>query len=364
MSAQPLNARSPLSAQTGGRSAGSAIAPAGAIPRALEDTLRLLFRPFDGWKWIQLSALCLLLGGGATSAALQWSLGALPVDLRFTDWVASSRQYVEQHPFLIFLIIAFALALGIAFLYLRSVLRFVLVDSLVRMVVEPGSSWSSMRPLGQSYFPWLVGTLAALGLTFGVIVIAALPRLRTAALPGAPHPIATALLALLLALVIILGLVVTLLIMLTDDLVVPLMYAGYVSLPSAWEELWKKMRHDPASFILYVLLRFTLSVGVSVAVLFFLIPVLIGIFSIAIIVAALVVLSLHLVGLTWAWNLFTISLAFVGLLLLSAMLLVLLGVAGMPGQVFLQSFGLRFIAARSSSLRDRCYASRAKEGFQ
>jgi hypothetical protein len=145
--------------------------------------------------------------------------------------------------------------------------------------------------------------------------------------------------------------------MLTDDLVVPLMYADRLPLPSAWGELWRKMRHDPTSFAVYILLRFALSVGVSVAVLLFLVPLLVGVFSGAIIVGVTVVLALHLVGLAWVWNLPTISLALAALVLLSAVLVILLSAVGMPGQVFLQGFGLRFIAARSPSLKTLCSVS-------
>jgi hypothetical protein len=152
--------------------------------------------------------------------------------------------------------------------------------------------------------------------------------------------------------------------MLTEDLVVPLMYAERLPLPSAWRELWRIMRHDPTSFAVYILLRFVLSVGVSVAVLLFLVPLLVGVFSGAIIVAATVVLALHLVGLTWVWSLPTISLALAALVLLCAVLVILLSAVGMPGQVFLQGYGLRFIAARSPSLRTLCSASGAGERFQ
>jgi hypothetical protein len=152
--------------------------------------------------------------------------------------------------------------------------------------------------------------------------------------------------------------------MLSDDLVVPLMYAGRLPLLSAWGELWKKIRDDPASFAIYVLLRFVLSVGVSVAVLLFLVPLLVGVFSGAIIAAATVVLALHLMGISWVWNLATISLGLAALVLLSAILVILLSVVGMPGQVFLQSFGLRFIAARSRSLQTLLSEFGAAERFQ
>ena len=340
-----------------GRSTNMPISPAGAIPGALDDTLRLLFRPFHAWRWIKLSLLCLFLGGGTPTAALQWSLSAVPGDFRLSDLLAAARQYVAQHSFLIFLVIVFALALGLVFLYLRSVFRFVLVDSLVKMEVVLRSAWSALRPLGESYFWWLVGTLVALVATFSLVVIAAFPGLHAASTSGSAKLFATTSLALILSLIVLVGLTVGLLVMLTDDLVVPLMYADRSSLPSAWGELWQKMRHDPTSFTVYILLRFALSVGVSVAVLLFLVPLLVGVFSGAVIIAATVVLALHLAGLTWVWNLPTISLAIAALLLLSAVLVILLSTVGMPGQVFLQSFGLRFMAARSPSLETLCSVS-------
>ena len=339
-----------------GHSASTPISAAGAIPFALEDTLRLLFQPFDVWRWAKLGLLCLFLGGGTPTAAFQWSLSALPSDFRLPVLLSQAGQFVEQHPSLIFLIIVLAPALGICFLYLRSVFRFILVDSLVKREVAPGRAWSALRGLGESYFWWMAGTLGGLAATFSLMVIVAFPALGASSASGPGKLFATASLALILSLVVLLGLAVALLIMLTDDLVVPLMYADRLPLPSAWRELWRKMRHDPASFAVYILLRFLLSVGVSVAVVLFLVPLLVGLFSGAIILAAVAVLALHLVGLTWVWSLPTISLALAALLALIAVLIILLSTVGMPGQVFLQDFSLRFIAARSPSLEALCSA--------
>jgi hypothetical protein len=91
-------------------------------------------------------------------------------------------------------------------------------------------------------------------------------------------------------------------------------------------------------------------VGVGIAVLFFLFPALVALFSGAIIVAVVVVMALHLVGLAWVWNPLTVVLAGAAVLLLMVLLLTLLGVAGMPGQVFLQTFGMRFMAPRVPAL--------------
>jgi hypothetical protein len=354
MDAQPSSPTPFSSAPSLGQSPTAPISAAGAILFALEDTLRLLFRPFDVWRWAKLALLCLFLGGGTPTAAFQWSLGALPGDLRMPNLLSGVRQFIGQHPFLIVLVIVGALALGLGVLYLRSLFRFILVDSLVNREVSLGRAWSALRPLGESYFRWLASTLAGLAAAFALMVILALPGLQAASASGPGKLFAAASLALILSLIVLVGLAVALLIVLTDDLVVPLMYADRLPLPSAWKLLWKKMRADPPSFAVYILLRFLLSVGVSVGVLLFLVPLLVGLFSGSIIVAAVVVLALHLVGLAWVWNLPTIGLAILALLLLAALLIVLLSTVGMPGQVFLQDFSLRFIAARSPSLATLC----------
>ena len=228
MSAQPSPPTPILVAPTSGRGSSAPISAAGAISWALDDTLRLLFQPFDVWRWTKLSLLCLFLGGGTPTAAFQWSLSALPSDFRLPVLVVRARQFIEQHPSLIFLVVALTLALGVCFLYLRSVFRFVLVDSLVKKEVAPGRAWSTLWSLGESYFWWLLGTLAGLATAFTLIIIVAFPGLQAASTSGPGRLFATASLALILSLIVLLGLAFTLLIMLSDDLVVPLMYADHL----------------------------------------------------------------------------------------------------------------------------------------
>ena len=100
--------------------------------------------------------------------------------------------------------------------------------------------------------------------------------------------------------VILVGLLVAVTIALTDNLVVPLIYAERISLPRAWGKVWRVIRRDPGTFLFYVVLRFAVSMVIGVGVLFFLFPVLMGVSSGAIIAAALVILALRLVGLAWA----------------------------------------------------------------
>jgi hypothetical protein len=317
-----------------------------ALSQAYQDAVQLLFRPFNGLLWTKLSLACLFLGGGTLTAAFQWSLSALPSEIRLDETLARVEGFFAQNLGLIILAITLGLALGIALLFLRSFFRFVLVDAIAKREVSIGPAWTALRPLAESYFFWLFVMLAGLGLTFSIGAILTLPYLRVAA-SSHDHPIALslALLAILTA-VVLAGVAVALFITVTDDLAVPLMYAERWPLPTAWRKLLKMMRADPGTFVVYILLRLAISIVVGIAVLLLLVPALVSVFSGAIILAALVVLSLHLLGFAWAWNPITVALALAALVLLIGVLLILLSVAGMPGQVFLQDYGLRFILPR------------------
>jgi len=326
------------------------LTPVEALSRALRDTLRLLFRPFHGPRWIKLTVACLFLGGGTTTAAFQWSLRSLPGDLPLSDALLRAFEYITRSPWLTLLTITLGLCAGLAWLYLRSVFRFVLVDSIVREDVPLGASWAGQRPLGQSYFFWLVGMLATLGVGLSGVAIAAYPYLQAPASPATPSLFPSLLLGALLASIVVAGLMVALLVLITDDLVVPLMYAERISLARAWRQMAGAMRAEPATFAAYLLLRLAVGIGIAVAVLFFLFPVILTLLSAAIVAAALVVLILHAFGLAWVWSASTTLLAVAAILLLSVMLLILLSAVGMPGQVLLQDFGIHFIASRFPSL--------------
>jgi hypothetical protein len=335
------------------------LSPIEALSVAWRETLRLLFRPWSGRRWIMLSVVCMFLGGGTSTAAFQWGLSTLPVDIHPAQILLRLRLILAERLSLIILAVTFILGLLLALLYARCVLRFVLVDAVIKQEVALGRGWRDLQPLGRAYFFWLVGVLSSLLLMASTVVVLSFPHLGSSHVESRPLWLASLLLVLALAVVVVFGLLVAVVIALTDDLVVPLIYAERTSLPAAWGKVWKVARRDTGTFIFYIALRFAVSMGISVAVLFFLFPVLMGLSSGAIIAAALVILALRAVGFAWAWNPVTTLLGIVALLLLTSLLFVLLSVAGMPGQVYLQNYGVRFIASRVPTLGALCRASSA-----
>ena len=341
------------------RPARGPLSPIESLSFAWLETIALLFRPFSGRRWIKLSAVCLFLGGGTSTAAFQWGFGSLPVEVHASDALLRVRQIIAGHPSLIILAVALSLGLVLSLLYVRCVLRFVLVDAVIKQEVAFGLAWKNLEPAGRAYFFWLLGVAAALLVSASAATLWSYLYISSGVAPGRPAWLATLLLVAILAAVVLAGLMVAVVITLTDDLVVPVMYAERISLPAAWEKVWKVARGDAVMFVLYLVLRFAVSMGIGVAVLFFLFPVLMGLSSGTLLAAALVVLVLRLLGLAWTWNPLTIILAALALIIFTCALFAVLSAVGMPGQVYLQKNGIRFIASRTPALEALCRASAA-----
>jgi hypothetical protein len=332
------------------RSRRQPLSPTHALTAAFHDTVDLLVRPLDATLWLKLSLVCLLLGGGTPSAAFNWTLGSLPGDVGLRALMARLRETVAAHTWLIVIATLVAAGLIVGLLYLRSVFRFVLVDAIFRRDVRVRSSLRETRRLGHSYFRWLL--MAVIGISLALIAggLAAFPYLRAASAAGLRSPVFWVVLVAILLADVAVGLTAGLVIVLTDDFVVPVMYAERLPVFAAWRRLTSKLKADPGPFTVYVVLRFGVAVVTSVAILFLLFPLLVGLFSGAIITGTLVVLTLHLLNLVWTWNPLTIAVGASGLALVIGLLLAVLSVVGMPAQVLIQDFGIRFIASHFPSV--------------
>jgi len=337
-----------------------ALSPIESLSPAWDATLRLLFRPFTHRRWIALSIVCLFLGGGTSTAAFQWGFGALPIDLHAPELLFRIRLMMAQHASLIVLAGILSLGLVLSLIYLRCVLRFVLIDAVIKQEVTVREAWKSLESYGRSYFLWLLGVVGAVLVIVCAAAIASFRYLRFIREAGHPEWVASLLLVTELAAVVGIGLLVAIIITLTDDLVAPLVYAEHISLPGAWRVVWKMARRDSGTFLFYVVLRFAVGMGISIGVLFVLFPVLMGLSSGALVTAAVVILALRVVGLAWAWNPVTFVLGALALSIFTALLFALLSVIGMPGQVYLQNYGVRFIASRVPSLGALCRAVAAQ----
>jgi hypothetical protein len=319
-----------------------------ALPAALlafHDTVDLLLRPFCPRQWLKFSLLCLALAGGTPSAAFDWSLGALPSDMGVRQFTAHAREYLARHLWLVALGALVILGTGIFLLFLRASFRFILVGAIIQRRIAFGPLWQETRTLRHSYFRWLLGVLGAAGFFITLLSLLSFPYLRVSAAEGLRSVTFWILLAIILATDILAGLFVAVVITLTDDLAVPIMYTGKVLIAPAWRRLLEIAGRNPWAFISYIAWRFALSLLLGILVMFLVFSALVTLFSGAIITSAAVVLTLHAWGAAWAWNVATVAIAGTGLGIIILAALLVLSLVSMPAQVFLQSFGMRFTAA-------------------
>ena len=201
----------------------------------------------------------------------------------------------------------------------------------------------------------MIGGLLALTLA---AVFVSIRLLRYLNATGYPEWMVSVFLVAELVAVIGTGLLVAILITLTDDLVAPLIYSENISLLAAWKQTrWLAWR-EPGAFFTYVLIRFAIGMVISIGVLVILFPVLMGLSSLALLTAAVVLVTMRMVGLAWVWNPATYAIAALALGIFSSLIFALLSVVGMPGQVYLQDYGLRFMASRVPSLAGLCVPPR------
>jgi hypothetical protein len=295
--------------------------------------------------------VCLALGGGTPTAAFNWSWGTLPHEAGMRALLDQARQYVTQRPWLMGLLVFSALAFTLLILYLRSVCRFLLVEGIMQEKLELGRAWRRLRPLGRSYFRWLLASILLLLLLLGVAAAIAVRYLRAEVAAGAQSIAASVAIVAVLGAVVFGGLAASVIVIITDDLVVPVMYAEDLTLPRAWIQVWRVLRAEPGPGAFYVLVRFGVSLLTSLVLLFLLFPVVLTMLSAATIVSVLVLASLRLIGLHWVWSPLTLVITSAALLIFTLLLLMLLSVFGMPAQVLLQDFGIQFIAPRVSARR-------------
>ena len=319
-----------------------------ALIQAWVGTIALLMRPFDARRWIKLSVVCLVLGGGTPTAAFNWTIGILPKDLQVRTWAAAIQATFTRHLGLLIPALTLLLLLSLALLYARAQGRFILVDAVLRREIRIRRTWNQNRWLARSYFFFLLGLLAITGSVFGTMAISSFPYLQSG--PSQHSWIFSFALVLILGSVVLMGMFSALAITLTDDFVVPMMYTERLPLTRAWSQLLDRMRKEPAAFAIYVLVRIGLAGLIGAGVLLLLFPILLAIFSGAVFLGSLGLLSLKAIGAVWTWDAATVTLVLAAAAILSGVLLAVLSVVSMPGQVFLQNFAIWFISPRFPSL--------------
>ena len=326
-----------------------------AITPALEHTKQQLFKPFRIGQWTKLAFVGLLageLGGngcnrsnfshpvGAAQGGFPGSLGIDPAMLA---------------AFITAAVIA-GLAIGIILMYIGSVMRFVLFDSILTKQCHIRWSWSQRLGPGWRYFVWrLVYLFLALG---AIAVFVGIPA-AVAFAHGwfkAPKEHLPALVLggiLLFLLFFVLAVATAVILVLTKDFVVPQMALDGVDAMEGWRRLWPMMMAEKSAYVIYIVMKIVLAIvaGIVIGIAAIIIGVIFAVPTVGL--GLLAVFTGKTAGLTW--NVYTITLAAVIGCIVLAAFLYLVSLVSVPAIVFFPAYSMYFFGARYPQLGAALY---------
>lgn len=326
------------------------------ITLAFQHTKRQLIQPFRFGQWTRL-ALVGLLAGEMGSGGGNFNF---PSNLNLPQQPGSTRHFLDS-PFgsidpslyvgLIVVIVAAALVFGLIFMYIGSVMRFILFDSVLAKECHIRQGWSRRQGQGWSYF--LFQLVFALATIAGLVILLGIPAGFAYALGWFrdPHQHVVALVLggilvfFLLAGFFIVAAVVHVLI---KDFVVPQMALEGVGVMEGWRRLWPMLQNEKGGYAGYIGMKIVLAIGagIVVAIASVIIVLIFAIPAAALVIGAIV--AGHGAGLTW--NAYTITVAVVVGCIVFVIIMYLLALISVPAIVFFPAYSIYFFAPRYRTL--------------
>lgn len=322
-----------------------------AITPAVEHTRRQLFQPFRIGQWTKLAFVGLLAGELGANSCNRASFpprhpGATPHPGLPGTMGIDPALLAALGALLVVLIVA-ALAVGIIMMYVGSVMRFVLFDSVLTRECRIRWSWSRRLGPGWLYFVWRLLYLVLM--LAGVAVLVGLPSALMYSKGWFREPQghlpALILGGIFLCVVLLVFFAVTAVVfVLTKDFVVPQMALENIDTMEGWRRLWAMMQADMGAYAAYVGMKILLAIlaAILIGIGTVILGLIIAVPSIAL--GLLAVLTGKAAGLTW--NAETITLAIVVGCILVAIFLYLVSLIAVPALVFFPAYSMYFFAGR------------------
>ena len=325
------------------------------VQPALQHARDQLFRPFRFGQWSRL-ALVGFLAAELHTSGCNFNGFNFPIShpRRGNEFVAGAAPFPHLDPArlaqfagLIVALVVLGMILFFVFLYLNSIFRFILFESVINKHCSISESWQRWHRAGRRYFLWQIVFLIAEGLFLGVLI--GVPLALAAALGwfrnAEEHIVRT-----VLGVMFLIGLFVVFLVaaatvqLLSKDFLVPVMALEDVDFADGWSRLLSLIRPEPGKFVVYLLLKIVLAIAAAIVFgILTLIPI------VALVVpAVLAVFAGYKAGL--GWNVTTVSLAIIFGTALLAVLVYLVALISVPATVFFPAFSIYFFASRYPKL--------------
>ncbi len=327
-----------------------------SIRPAFEHTKRQLLQPFRFGQWSRLAFVGVLAGELGSGSGCNFSTPKLPQGAGGPEhFPAPHFPFPSVNPVLIAgliaLLVVAALVLWLLLVYVNSVMRFILFDSVVEKECHIRKGWSRRQAPGLRYFVWQIFLFFCAMIGLGILVgVPAAFAFGAGWIQNPGQHILPLVLCGMVLFFFLLAFVVGLLVLtvLSKDFLVPQMALENISAFEAWRRLWPMLTREKGGYAGYLGMKVVLAIGAGI---------LVGIVSVILLVVLLIpagglgivaVLAGKAAGLTW--NAYTITVIVVGGSIGLAAILYLLGMISVPVIVFFPAYSIYFFAARYSPL--------------
>lgn len=331
---------------------GLPISAVDAIGPAFQHAKQQLIGPFRFGQWVRLAFVGLLAGEAGSGGGCNFNFPAPHRDKGSEHfpgslWPAMATNHREEFVAVVILLVVAGFGLVALFMYISSVMRFILFDSVVAKECHIRQGWIRRRQQGLGYFVWQI-LLGLVALAAGLVLVG-LPLAFAWAAGWFVRP-SEHLLPLILGGVIlfflIAALVVTLSVVhvLTKDFVVPQMALEDIAVMEGWRRLWLWIKAEKGGYAGYIGMKIVLALGAAIAL---------GIIGVMVLLILLIpiggagvaaVLAGAAAGLTW--NFFTIALVVIAGCMALAVLMFVASLISVPATVFFPAYSIYFFAPR------------------
>jgi hypothetical protein len=332
------------------------------INLAFQHTKRQLIQPFRFGQWIRLAFVGLLAGEMGSSGSFR-----LPSSIHPSHQPSQhllSQAFPKIDPVVLGLLIAMLVGLALIFfvvlLYISSVMRFILFDSVLTRECHIRDGWNRRQGPAWNYFLWQLGLMFA---TFaGLVLLLGLPAAFAWSMGWFTQPrqhLAPLIVGgiLLVFVAVAFFIAVAVIHVFTKDFVVPQMALEGVGPIEGWRRLWPMMEAEISSYAGYAGMKIVLAIGagIVVGIVTVILAIILAIPTIAVALAA--VFTGKSAGLSW--NVFTITAAVVAGCMIFAIFMFLIALISVPVIVFFPAYAIYFFAARYRALSLALYPAPA-----
>jgi hypothetical protein len=323
---------------------------------AVQLTRKRLLEPFRFGYWARIAVIGIL-AGGLSGGNCNYNRGTgTPITGRSGSPIPGLDpqhigHWLGEHIALIIALFAVAIAIGLVFAYIGSVMRFVLYEAVLRDRARIREGFARWSGLGFEYFLFQLALMVPF-LVAGFVLVG-LPLIRMIRL-GHGGDIWPALLQVAggALIVVLLSIVFAVVLVLTKDFVLPQMMFEGIRVSEGWARLWQQIKAEPGSFAGYIGLKIVLSI---VAAILLMIVMIVGVLAAAIPVALVVIAGVVVFKLVGGGAVAAGVGIALAILFAVPVMLFAVGFLGAPISVFFPAYSIHYFASRYRPLYDELY---------